>query len=229
MTSQIFGPYLTQESNIERPIWAPNCSIYISLQGQNETETEAIEDDLNQNLNYTQYYKVWFQLITTVIIPFSILLVCNTGIFLRLRKNSQKFKNSRHRSMGNNPTLSRNNSTVDGQQIYKIKECQTSLKYLAGVVGMFCVCQIMRVIHMSFDVWIVEKDIKCKALGREPNYPFWLYVVASLNHLMNVINSSGNFIIYAAVGSQSKFRKVLRRALTRRNTLIATEEFEMQV
>ena len=85
------------------------------------------------------------------------------------------------------------------------------------------------VIHMSFDVWIVEKDIQCKALGKEPNYPFWLYVVASLNHLMNVINSSGNFIIYAAIGSQSKFRKVLRRVLTRRNTLINTEEIEMQV
>ena len=43
--------------------------------------------------------------------------------------------------------------------------------------------------------------------GRKSGHPPWLYVVSALNHMMLMVNSSINFIIYCAFGS--KFRRVV--------------------
>ena len=122
-------------------------------------------------------------------------------------------KGSRHRG---SVSLTKQHSTTTlneqtSQKKKYINEYRSSTKYLAGVVGMFCCSQIFRIVTIFYDVWSIETRIKCAEMGLEPNYPYWLYVAGSLNHWMNVINSSGNFIIYAAVGSQSKFRKVFKR------------------
>ena len=43
--------------------------------------------------------------------------------------------------------------------------------------------------------------------GQDARHPSWLYVVSAVNHLMLMVNSSINFVIYCAVGS--RFRKAL--------------------
>ena len=47
--------------------------------------------------------------------------------------------------------------------------------------------------------------------GRKSGHPPWLYVVSALNHMMLMVNSSINFIIYCAFGS--KFRRVVMEKL----------------
>ena len=54
----------------------------------------------------------------------------------------------------------------------------------------------------------MERTNECIVKGKEAAHPSWLYVISALNHLMLMVNSSINFIIYCAVGS--KFRKVLK-------------------
>ena len=48
-----------------------------------------------RDLNYTHYYKVWSNLILTAIIPIVVLVLCNTKIFLELRKNRREMASSR--------------------------------------------------------------------------------------------------------------------------------------
>ena len=124
-------------------------------------------------------------------------------------------KGRRHRGSSISITHQQSSTNLMGQNSFQkkdqsIKEYQSSAKYLAGVVGMFCFCQLFRVVIIFYDVYAIEMRIKCTEQKLEPNYPYWLWIVSSLNNLMNTINSSGNFIIYAAVGSNSKFRKVFK-------------------
>ena len=116
---------------------------------------------------------------------------------------------NRHR--GSIITHQHSTTTLNSQKKNYINEYRSSTKYLAVVVGMFCCCQVFRIVTIFYDVATIETRIKCAEMGLEPNYPYWLYIAGSLNNWMNVINSSANFIIYAAVGSHSKFRKVFKR------------------
>ena len=42
---------------------------------------------LRNNQTYINYYTLWFRLITTAIIPFILMLICNLGIIVYYRKN----------------------------------------------------------------------------------------------------------------------------------------------
>ena len=55
--------------------------------------TDGEEKDGGQNwtygIIYTYYYTVWSNLIVTTIIPLTVLIFCNVGIFLTLRRSRQ--------------------------------------------------------------------------------------------------------------------------------------------
>lgn len=53
----------------------------------NRTRFQAVDSDFSTNTNYTHYYKVWSNLIVTTVIPLSVLIFCNVGIFVTLRKS----------------------------------------------------------------------------------------------------------------------------------------------
>ena len=109
-------------------------------------------------------------------------------------------QNSRHRS--SQPPEENGNS----------HQCQSSdynlAMILAGIVIVFCVCHSLRVFLAFYYVSVVERTNQCIVKGEETSHPFRLYIISALNHLMLMVNSSINFIIYCAVGS--KFRKVLK-------------------
>ena len=160
---------------------------------------EVMETNLAQNEDYI-YYKMWSQLFTTVIIPCTILTVCNLTIFYKLRQNDRVMK------------VSRNYSSKGGGQNGSIEKQKRSAKMLAAVVIMFCICNSFRVIMVSFDIWIFEKNSFCDQFGKQPTFPYWLYVIGTFNHLLSTVNSSGNFLIYTFIGS--KFRQVLKKTFS---------------
>ena len=94
----------------------------------------------------------------------------------------------------------------------KQNQCQSTdynlAMILAGIVIVFCICHSLRVFLAFYYVSVVERTNQCTEKGEETSHPFRLYIISALNHLMLVVNSSINFIIYCAVGS--KFRKVLK-------------------
>ena len=86
---------------------------------------------------------------------------------------------------------------------------------LAGIVVVFAVCHFFRFFLAFYEVSIVEKTKLCiEENGRDSKaHPPWIYVISALNHLMLMVNSSVNFIIYCAVGS--KFRRAVMEKFCR--------------
>ena len=130
---------------------------------------------------------------------------CNVSIFCQMRKSRKEMQSSRHQR-----TNQQNNEENGGGG--KQNQCQSTdynlAMILAGIVIVFCICHSLRVFLAFYYVSVVERTNQCTEKGEETSHPFRLYIISALNHLMLVVNSSINFIIYCAVGS--KFRKVLK-------------------
>ena len=75
---------------------------------------------------------------------------------------------------------------------------------LAGIVIVFFLCHTLRFFLEFYRVATVERTVQCMSKGQGEAHPTWLFPVAALSHLMLIVNSSINFVIYCAVGS--KFR-----------------------
>jgi hypothetical protein len=80
---------------------------------------------------------------------------------------------------------------------------------LFGVVVVFVVCNSLRVILNVYDFTVVEGIIVCekKGVGRLP--PAWILCSISVSHLLLMVNSSVNFLVYCMAGT--RFRRVFVR------------------
>ena len=78
-----------------RNICTSVMELFFCFQTKNETIVEAGESSMARDLNYTHYYKVWSNLIVAAIIPIGILVLCNTMIFIQLRKSRIEMASSR--------------------------------------------------------------------------------------------------------------------------------------
>lgn len=205
-------------------------ALEFQLKATNETRQEAGESEWARDLTYIHYYKVWCNLIVTAIIPITILVICNGIIFFQLRKSRKEMLASRQ---ANNTALATTISTTTttaaatttstgmatscGNRTQGCNSPDYSLALiLAGIVIVFVVCHSCRFFLAFYHVSVVEKTSLCMEKNKPTQLPSWMYVVAPINHLMLMVNSSVNFIIYCAVGS--RFRRALTcRLLTRRS------------
>jgi hypothetical protein len=55
---------------------------------------------------------------------------------------------------------------------------------------------------LVLQVHVTIQNNYCITLGLNPYYPKWMHTVTYVNHLMLVLNSSVNFIIYCLVGGK---------------------------
>ena len=83
---------------------------------------------------------------------------------------------------------------------------------LAGIVIVFLLCHTLRFFLEFYRVATVDRTIQCMIKGQGGRHPTWMFPVSALSHLMLIVNSSINFVIYCAVGS--KFRKALVHRFT---------------
>ena len=82
---------------------------------------------------------------------------------------------------------------------------------LFGVVIVFVICNSLRVILNIYDSSVVDKIIECekKKMGRYP--PAWILCTISVSHLLLMVNSSVNFLVYCVAGK--RFRSILARKI----------------
>ena len=73
---------------------------------------------------------------------------------------------------------------------------------LFGVVIVFIFCNSLRVILNIYDFSVVDAIIKCeqKGVGRLP--PAWILCSISVSHLLLMVNSSVNFLVYCVAGTR---------------------------
>ncbi len=72
------------ESNIVRYTDRASNETLLSVAGREWTNSEL----------YTHYYKVWSNLVLTTVIPLAVLVVCNVGIFVTLRRSRKTIRRS---------------------------------------------------------------------------------------------------------------------------------------
>lgn len=168
---------------------------------------EAGESELARDLTYTHYYKVWSNLVVTAIIPITVLVFCNFSIFLQLRKSRKEMVASRQSSNNAHNLNNDDHSNSNGGNNSSQSPDYSLAMILAGIVIVFVFCHSFRFFLAFYQVSTVEKTTSCIEKGKKAAHPSWLYVISALNHLMLMVNSSINFIIYCAVGS--RFRQAL--------------------
>ena len=85
---------------------------------------------------------------------------------------------------------------------------------LFGVVIVFVICNSLRVILNIYDSAIVEDIIECEKqkVGRYP--PAWILCTISVSHLLLMVNSSVNFVVYCVAGK--RFRSILAKKIRKK-------------
>ena len=73
------------------------------------------------------------------------------------------------------------------------------------IVSAFFICHLPRIILSIHEMWIVEITIECARRGKY-SFPIWAIIFNKFSHLLLVINSSINCLIYCLLSS--KFRKI---------------------
>ena len=144
--------------------------------------------------NYIVGYQMWTRLICDCVIPVMILLYLNTKIILALISATkvQRFNSARRQR----------------------KEINLTLVLLCIVFIFFC-CHAARIILDVHEFLNVDKVIACQQLHKCTKKPFiWLpnsffFFLPKVSHLMQILNSSTNFIVYCLVGHT--FRRELYR------------------
>ena len=68
-----------------------------------EEDSDDDKDPLSQeqDLYTSSYYKVWSDLILTTVIPLIVLITCNLGIFVALRRSRKSMSSNRNRNCNN--------------------------------------------------------------------------------------------------------------------------------
>ena len=157
------------------------------------------ETILRMEEHYIIGYKMWTRLFSDGIIPIVILLYLNTRVTLALISATkvQRFNSARRQR----------------------KEINLTIILLCIVLIFFC-CQSARIILDVYEFLNVEKVLACRNLRRCARLPYtylpnnFFFFLPVISHMMLILNSSTNFIVYCLVGHN--FRRELCRTFGNR-------------
>jgi hypothetical protein len=100
-------------------------------------------------------------------------------------------------------------SIVDRNTRRRRVEDRLALLFM-GIVAVFFACNLPRIMLHVYETVIMEKAVACSAAGKGA-FPAWVWIMIVVSHLLLVVNSSVNMIIYCFWNAQ--FRKVARSTL----------------
>jgi len=144
--------------------------------------------ELSANPFYNTVYKQYVEIFVTVILPLLLLIALNLRIIYAIRCQ----------------TMRTPSTSSDRREQY--------LTYLlVSIVAVFLFCHSLKfflVFYKELDVARTLRNLDC---GWE-SFPTWMFILKPVSHLLLVLNSSLNFLIYCFVGA--RFRVQFRRALS---------------
>ncbi|XP_059098618.1 FMRFamide peptide receptor frpr-18-like [Tigriopus californicus] len=160
-----------------------NGSVPIQVSDADITYIKRIEvTDLRKDPTYTIYYNNWTRLMLIGIVPFILLIYFNYKIY-----QDVKHRNRRQMSM------SRHSATAT-QQARRRQEDNLAIVFM-GIVLVFLICHSPRLILSMHEMMIIHDAMKCQAQRLHP-FHAWTLITMCVSHLLLVINSSINMILY---------------------------------
>ena len=169
------------------------------LPNQDTNETEEVISYRNTPLrfkdDYFIGYRMWTRLFSDGIIPVIILVYLNTRIIVALISATkvQRFNSARRQRKEINLTI-----------------------ILLFIVFIFFFCHAARIVLDVYEFVNLEKVLACRKLKMCQRQPFTylpnnvFFFLPVISHMMQILNSSTNFIVYCLVGQN--FRRELCRA-----------------
>jgi len=163
--------------------------------------------ELRHNSNYIKFYRTYFRLFSTAVIPFLALIFINLRIIVDLSHVKPKRFGS-HRKLW--------------------KEMNMFLVLLCIVVTFIC-CHVPRVVIDIWEFSHVESIVQCNELmraGVAGAHPFlapkWIECLLHISHFTGILSSSLNFLIYCFIGHN--FRKEFLVLLRLRRKMVDVSE-----
>jgi len=156
--------------------------------------------ELSKNPFYSKVYKQYVEIFVTVLAPLLLLLALNFRIIYAIRYQ----------------TLRTPSTSSERREQY--------LTYLlVSIVAVFLFCHSLKfflVFYKELDVARTLRNMECELQGGRARYPTWMFIVSPISHLLLVLNSSLNFLIYCFVGARFRiqFRRALGSCCTRRES-----------
>jgi len=140
---------------------------------------------LRKHPDYMKFYIYWTNLFVKAIIPTVLLIYFNYKIY-------QDVKNRNRRQL----TMSSRTGTGTGsaQQARRKQEDNLAVVFL-GIVLVFLICHTPRNICNLAETYYIDNSIECQKM-RQNGFPFWVLVLNTISHLLLVVNSSTNMILY---------------------------------
>ena len=171
-----------------------------SILGGNEYGIEVTS--LRKNPEYTFYYSYWTRLVVMGVLPIILLIYFNYKIYKSIKK-------SNHRQR----TMSTRSSNM--KMPTRKKEYNLAIVFM-GIAIIFLVCHTPRNILSLVEVMLIKNGEVCKNATDALNnlkvtdpllyeFPTWIHLGTSISHLMLVINSSTNIVLYTFL--DKAFRK----------------------
>jgi len=162
--------------------------------------------ELRKNSNYIKYYRTYFRIFSTAVIPFLALIFINLRIIVDLSHVKPKRFGS-HRKLW--------------------KEMNMFLVLLCIVVTFIC-CHVPRVVIDIWEFSHLESILQCNELvmAGEADHPFlppkWIECLNHISHFTGILSSSTNFLIYCFIGHN--FRKEFLVLLRLRRKMVEASE-----
>jgi len=135
---------------------------------------------------YTRYYILMANFLVMALVPFSLLVGLNFKLY-RTVQESGKIRN-------------------DQKKRSREKREQKIASLLILLVIVFGCCNVVKIIINLYEVFLVA------VYGNYKKWPLWCDILTYLSHLLLVINSSMNIVIYC--WKDKKFRRALIQLLT---------------
>lgn len=145
--------------------------------------------ELRTNLLYIQYYILLGNFVIMVLVPFVLLVILN-GYLYRVIISKRIIRSSARQTRD--------------QKIARI---------LITIVFIFFVCSVPRVVINTYEIFhlLLWQDLNA-------NWPAWCDQVSAVSHLLLVINSSINILIYTA--KDDKFRIILNNMFSSKSNVL---------
>jgi len=162
--------------------------------------------ELRKNSNYIKFYRTYFKIFSTAVVPFLALIFINLRIIVDLSHVKPKRFGS-HRKLW--------------------KEMNMFLVLLCIVVTFIC-CHVPRVVIDIWEFSHVESIVQCNELMRAGEAahaflpPKWIECLTHISHFTGILSSSTNFLIYCFIGHN--FRKEFLVLLRLRRKMVEGSE-----
>ncbi|XP_059088074.1 FMRFamide receptor-like isoform X2 [Tigriopus californicus] len=168
------------------------------VRSDNETYIEPTE--MRLDADYQFYYINWTRMTLTAFLPFVLLAFLNSRIIFEIRKAEK---------------LSSQNLQGDSRVSTNRREAKLA-RILVLLVFSFLFCNLGKLLLNIYDIGSLAKIRTCTEMGLIFRSPQWVISLISVNHLLVVMNSSANLLLFSVIGTQ--FRATLLAILHLRPT-----------